>query len=78
MGVIRTLCAATLVGIVAVTSNRVVANEWPTHAILVVSPFGSGTTNDIVAHIVLDPTGAQLGQPFILENQAAVRVFCRS
>src|SRR5262249_11246200 len=28
-----------------------------------------GTTNDIVAHTVLDPAGALLGQPFVVEDR---------
>jgi tripartite-type tricarboxylate transporter receptor subunit TctC len=36
---------------------------------LVVSPFATGTTNDIVAHMVLDPAAAQLGQSFMIENR---------
>ena len=45
------------------------AQEWPARPILVVSPFGAGTMNDIVAHTVLDPVGSQIGQPFLIENR---------
>jgi tripartite-type tricarboxylate transporter receptor subunit TctC len=45
------------------------ADEWPTRPISVVSPFAVGTTNDIVAHIVLDPAGSQIGQSFVFKNQ---------
>jgi len=45
------------------------AQQWPTRPITVVSPFVSGTTDDLVARIVLDPVGQRLGQPFVLENR---------
>ncbi len=34
-----------------------------------VSPFVNGTTDDLVARIVLDPVGQQVGQPFVLEDR---------
>ena len=43
--------------------------DWPSRPIVVVSPFGAGTTNDLVAQTVLNPAGAQIGQPFILKNR---------
>jgi tripartite-type tricarboxylate transporter receptor subunit TctC len=43
--------------------------DWPSRPISVVSPFAAGTTNDIVAHTVLDPVGAQIGQSFVLQNR---------
>lgn len=35
----------------------------------VTGPVGPGTTNDIVAQIVLDPVGSQFGQRFVFENR---------
>jgi tripartite-type tricarboxylate transporter receptor subunit TctC len=46
-----------------------VAQQWPERSILVVSPFGGGTTNDLVADLVLDHVGKQFGHPFIIENR---------
>jgi tripartite-type tricarboxylate transporter receptor subunit TctC len=43
--------------------------DWPNRPISVVSPFAVGTTYDIVAHTVLDPVGAQIGQSFVLESR---------
>jgi tripartite-type tricarboxylate transporter receptor subunit TctC len=56
------------VGLLAAAS-AVLADEWPSQSILVVSPFVTGTTNDIVARTVLDPAGSQLGQSFTIENR---------
>ena len=47
----------------------VVAQEWPTRSILVVSPFATGTTYDLVARLVLDQVTRQIGQPFVVENR---------
>jgi tripartite-type tricarboxylate transporter receptor subunit TctC len=47
----------------------VCADEWPNHPILVISPFATGTTCDIIAQTVLGPAGSLIGQPFVLENR---------
>jgi tripartite-type tricarboxylate transporter receptor subunit TctC len=67
MGAVSRSCAA--FASVVVVASAALANEWPSRPILVVSPFATGTTNDIVAHMVLDPAASQLGQPFIIENR---------
>ena len=69
MGRIRCLWAAVAGLTVIAIGNAASVDDWPSRPILVVSPFGPGTTNDTVAHIVLDPAGAQIGQPFVLENR---------
>ena len=66
---IRALCAA-LAGVVAIVfGTAAVAQQWPTHSIVVVSPFGGGTTYDVIAGMVLDQVAKQFGQPFNLENR---------
>ena len=69
MGLARRTWAAFAVIAVLVAGSAVFADEWPTRTILVVSPFATGTTSDTVAQTVLGPAGAQLGQPFVLENR---------
>jgi tripartite-type tricarboxylate transporter receptor subunit TctC len=49
--------------------NGALADDWPSRPILVVSPFATGTTSDTVAQTILGPAGAQIGQPFVLENR---------
>jgi tripartite-type tricarboxylate transporter receptor subunit TctC len=68
MGPIRKLWAAVASVAAVAVATAAPADEWPTHQILVISPFAAGTTNDIVAHTVLDPVGSQIGQPFTIEN----------
>src|SRR5580704_15167219 len=45
------------------------AQDWPTRPVLVVSPFTAGSANDIVARLVLDQVGQQIGQAFVVENR---------
>src|SRR5215469_12938779 len=45
------------------------AQEWPTRPVLVVSPFTAGSANDIVARLVFDQVGQQIGQAFVVENR---------
>jgi tripartite-type tricarboxylate transporter receptor subunit TctC len=67
---ISRLCAAIAVAITTVAVARpVCADEWPNHPILVISPFATGTTCDIVARTVLGPAGSLIGQSFGLENR---------
>ncbi len=45
------------------------AQQWPTRSIQVVSPFVAGTTNDLIADVVLDHVGKYFGQPFVIQNR---------
>ncbi len=45
------------------------AQQWPARSIVVVSPFVAGTTNDLIADVVLDHVGKYFGQPFVIENR---------
>jgi len=69
MRALRALCA-TLGGAAALAVSTVCpAEQWPSRSILVVSPFGGGTTMELVADIVLDHAGRALGQRFVFERQ---------
>src|SRR5579862_4377321 len=73
MDPLRVLCAA-FVGVVAIAAGpAALAQQWPTRPITVVSPFVAGTTNDLVARLVLDQVGRQVGQPLTLENRPGGR-----
>jgi tripartite-type tricarboxylate transporter receptor subunit TctC len=67
MRVIRGL-SAVFAGAIAI-ATATVAQQWPERSIRVVSPFGGGTTNDLVADLVLDHVGKQFGHPFVIENR---------
>lgn len=61
---------AALAGAAAITiGTAAMAQQWPARSVLVVSPFAGGTTNDLVADIVLDHVGKQFGHPFVFENK---------
>jgi tripartite-type tricarboxylate transporter receptor subunit TctC len=46
------------------------AQDWPTRPVLTVSPFTAGSANDVVARLVLDQVGQQVGQAFVVENRS--------
>ena len=46
------------------------AQAWPSKPIRLIIPFAPGGTTDIVARIVGDKIGRELGQPVIIENRA--------
>src|SRR5919197_4084315 len=45
------------------------AQSWPARPIRVIIPFTAGSTIDIVARIVFEPLGQQLGQALVIENR---------
>jgi tripartite-type tricarboxylate transporter receptor subunit TctC len=61
----------TLLGSAAATvlGTPVMAQEWPARSVLVVSPFATGTTYDLVARLVLDQVAREIGQSFAIENR---------
>ena len=69
MRAIRALYAV-FAGVAAIAIGTAAgAQQWPTRSILVVSPFAGGTTNDLIADLVLDHVGEEFGQPFNFENR---------
>jgi tripartite-type tricarboxylate transporter receptor subunit TctC len=50
-------------------TRPVAAQDWPSRPVLVVSPFTAGSANDIVARLVFDQVGQQIGQAFVIENR---------
>jgi tripartite-type tricarboxylate transporter receptor subunit TctC len=45
------------------------AQEWPTHAVRIVVPFGPGSTPDVIARLIADRLQQTLGQAFVVENK---------
>jgi hypothetical protein len=63
----RVLCAA-IAGVALIAATpRSSAEQWPSRAIKVISPFTAGNAADTVARIVLDQVSRQLGQAFVIE-----------
>ncbi|MBX9590477.1 MAG: tripartite tricarboxylate transporter substrate binding protein [Hyphomonadaceae bacterium] len=47
------------------------AQDWPAaRPIKAIIPFGAGSSTDIIARVVLDELGKQLGQTIVVENRA--------
>jgi tripartite-type tricarboxylate transporter receptor subunit TctC len=47
------------------------AEDWPkAKPIKAIVPFGAGSSTDIIARLVLDEVGKQVGQTFVVENRA--------
>jgi tripartite-type tricarboxylate transporter receptor subunit TctC len=66
---IHKLGAAVAVMIIVMAARSVRADEWPSHPISVVSPFGTGTSSDTVAQTILGPAESQIGQVFTILNR---------
>src|SRR6202023_3753140 len=46
------------------------AQSWPAKSIRVIIPFTAGSTIDIVARIVFEPLGRQLGQALVIDSRS--------
>src|SRR5437870_564076 len=51
------------------TVSQAFAQEWPARTVAVVVPLGAGSASDVIARIVMDQVGQQLGQTFVVENR---------
>jgi tripartite-type tricarboxylate transporter receptor subunit TctC len=45
------------------------AQDWPARNITVIVPLGAGSASDIIARVVMDQVGKQLGQTVVVENR---------
>jgi tripartite-type tricarboxylate transporter receptor subunit TctC len=54
---------------VAAFSSTASAQEWPTRNVTLVVPLGAGSGSDLMARIVGEQLGRQLGQSFVVENR---------
>ena len=56
-------------GILAAFGTAAHAQNYPTKPIKLLVPFAAGGTTDLVARVIADPLGRELGQPVIVENR---------
>ena len=61
------LLRATSCAILTIVAVSVNAQQWPTRAIKVISPYPAGSASDTVSRVVLDEVSRLLGQPVIIE-----------
>jgi tripartite-type tricarboxylate transporter receptor subunit TctC len=45
------------------------AQDWPSRNITAIVPLGAGSASDIIARIVMEQVGRQLGQSIVVENR---------
>jgi len=45
------------------------AQDWPSRSITVIVPLGAGSASDLIARVVMEQVGRQLGQPVVVENR---------
>src|ERR1700752_1252085 len=45
------------------------AQDWPARTSNVIVPLGAGSASDIVARVVMEQVGKQLGQSAVVENR---------
>src|ERR1700704_4272052 len=45
------------------------AEDWPTRSVTVVVPIPAGVASDIIARVVFEQVGKQVGQTFVIENR---------
>src|SRR3954447_21877338 len=46
-----------------------VAEEWPSRNVTVIVPIPAGVASDIIARVVFEQVGKQVGQTFVIENR---------
>src|SRR4051812_30057578 len=44
--------------------------SYPSRPITVIVPFGAGGTADVVARVLAEKAGVQLGQPIVIDNRS--------
>ena len=45
------------------------AQDWPSRNIKAIVPLGAGSASDIIARVVMEQVGKQLGQTVVVENR---------
>jgi tripartite-type tricarboxylate transporter receptor subunit TctC len=55
--------------IVVAISTPTLAQDWPSKNVTVVVPLGAGSASDIIARLVMEQVGRQLGKTFVIENR---------
>src|SRR5579862_7904999 len=50
-------------------ASAVHAENWPSHLIKAIIPFGAGSAADVVPRVFFDRLSAQLGQAIVVENR---------
>ncbi|MCD2511399.1 tripartite tricarboxylate transporter substrate binding protein BugE [Comamonas endophytica] len=62
----KTLLAA---GLLSVFGSAIAQSAYPNKPIKLLVPFAAGGTTDLIARVIADPLGRELGQPVVVENR---------
>jgi tripartite-type tricarboxylate transporter receptor subunit TctC len=68
--IIAALAAGTSSLVLAALSVTAQAQSYPTKPVRVIVPFAPGGSTDIIARLMGEKMGREMGQPFIIENRA--------
>jgi tripartite-type tricarboxylate transporter receptor subunit TctC len=69
-GVTRLLVAfVAMLAAAAAGPRAALGQDWPTRTLTVIVPPGAGSASDIMARVVMDQVGRQLGQTVVVENR---------
>lgn len=63
----RRLCRAAVPAILIAATASANAQQYPTRAIRVISPYPAGSASDNVSRVVLDQVSQRIGQPIVIE-----------
>ena len=63
------LTAAAVLTSTALLAPAAYAQKYPTKPIRLIVPFGAGSTADVIARLIGNSVGADLGQTFVIENK---------
>src|SRR5262245_140308 len=51
------------------TLTSAVAQDWPSRNVTVILPIPAGVASDVIARVVFEQVGKQVGQTFVIENR---------
>ena len=66
MKIVRLVVFGAAIALAAV--GQASAQDWPTRSVTVVVPIPAGVASDIIARVVFEQVGKQVGQTFVIES----------